>query len=27
MLKFTNVDDIGVIHYDYSVSCVNLAFA
>ena len=27
MLKFTNVDDISVIHYDYFVSWVNLAFA
>jgi hypothetical protein len=27
MLRFTNVDDISVIHYDYFVSCENLAFA
>jgi hypothetical protein len=27
MFKFTNVDDINVIHYDYFVSCVNLDFA
>jgi len=27
MLKFKNVDDISVIHYDYFLSCVNLAFA
>jgi len=27
MLKFTNVDNIGVVRYDYFVSCMNLAFA
>jgi hypothetical protein len=26
MLKFTNVDDIGVVRCDYFASCVNLDF-